>query len=62
MNRAHRNLLEGVVTLLAGLALWLFTGDVELPVVSLTKVGAVMVCVGAAQAAWGGYGAVRRQV
>ncbi|MFG3247161.1 DUF5708 family protein [Streptomyces sp. NPDC048187] len=58
----NRNLLEGVVTLLAGLALWLFTGDVELPVVSLTKVGAVMVCVGAAQTAWGVYGAVRRQV
>ncbi|MEV7223639.1 DUF5708 family protein [Streptomyces sp. NPDC093681] len=53
-------MLEGVVTLLAGLALWLFTGDVEVPVVTLTKVGVVLMCVGGAQTAWGVYGLAPR--
>ncbi|MFC8369254.1 MULTISPECIES: DUF5708 family protein [unclassified Streptomyces] len=60
MNRASKNLLEGVVTLLVGLALWLFTGDVEVPVVTPAKVGIVLMCVGGAQTAWGLYGAARR--
>ncbi|AIV34182.1 DUF5708 family protein [Streptomyces sp. R1] len=62
MTRTSKNLLEGAVTLLAGLALWLFTGDVEVPVVTLTKVGAVLMCVGGAQTAWGVYGAARRSL
>ncbi|MFI1353571.1 DUF5708 family protein [Streptomyces sp. NPDC020898] len=33
---------------MTGLALWLFAGDVELPFVTLTKVGVVMMCVGGA--------------
>ncbi|MEU1045639.1 DUF5708 family protein [Streptomyces sp. NPDC005897] len=60
MTRASKNLLEGVVTLLAGLAVWLTTGGVEVPVVTLTKVGVVLMCVGGAQTAWGLYGAARR--
>ncbi|MFD7063462.1 DUF5708 family protein [Streptomyces sp. NPDC059906] len=60
MNRASKHLLEGAVTLLAGLALWLFAGDVEVPVVTLTKVGIVLMCVGGAQTAWDLYAAVRR--
>ncbi|MEU4980884.1 DUF5708 family protein [Streptomyces sp. NPDC021969] len=60
MSRASKHLLEGAVTLLAGLALWLFTGDVEVPVVTLTKVGIVLMCVGGVQTAWGLTGAVRR--
>lgn len=60
MNRTSRNLLEGVLTLLVGLSLWLFTGDVEVPVVTLTKVGVVLMCVGGAQTAWGLYRAARR--
>ncbi|MCM1942784.1 DUF5708 family protein [Streptomyces sp. G3] len=60
MTRGSRNLLEGVVTLLADLALWLFTGDVEVPVVTLTKVGVVLMCVGGAQTVWGVYGLTRR--
>ncbi|MGW0347077.1 DUF5708 family protein [Streptomyces anthocyanicus] len=62
MTRASKHLLEGAVTLLAGLALWLFTGDVEVPVVTLTKVGVVLMCVGGAQTAWGLYGVARRHV
>ncbi|WP_121715679.1 DUF5708 family protein [Streptomyces sp. E5N91] len=60
MTRASKHLLEGVVTLLAGLALWLFAGDVEVPVVTPTKVGIVLMCVGGAQTAWGLTGAVHR--
>ncbi|MFG3126390.1 DUF5708 family protein [Streptomyces tendae] len=62
MTRASKNLLEGAVTLLTGLALWLFTGDMEVPVVTLTKVGVVLMCVGGAQTAWGLYGAARRSL
>ncbi|GGZ93717.1 DUF5708 family protein [Streptomyces bluensis] len=59
MTRASKNLLEGVVTGAIGLALWLFTEDVEVPVVTLTKVGVVMMCVGVAQAVMGLYQSVR---
>lgn len=48
MNGTTKNLLEGAATLVTGLALWLFAGDVELPYVTLTKVGVVMMCVGGA--------------
>jgi uncharacterized membrane protein YiaA len=45
-SKARANLVEGIVTFVIGLGLWLFTGDVEVPVVTLTKVGVVMMCVG----------------
>jgi hypothetical protein len=48
MSRATKNLLEGVVTFVVGLMLWLLTGDVEIPVFTLTKVGVVMMWVGGA--------------
>lgn len=59
MGKARKNLLEGTGTLLVGLALWLFAGDVEVPVLTLTKVGVVMMCVGGVQAAAGLYQAAR---
>jgi hypothetical protein len=59
MSKATRNLLEGAGTLAVGLVLWLFTGDVEVPVVTLTKVGVVMMCVGGALVLTGGYQALR---
>ena len=62
MTRASKNLLEGVVTLFAGRALWLTTGGVAVPVVTLTQVGVVLMCVGGAQTAWGLYGAARRSL
>jgi hypothetical protein len=52
--------MEGVVTFAAGLGLWLFAGDVEVPLVTLTKVGMVMMCVGGALAAAGLWEAARR--
>ncbi|MDX3231297.1 DUF5708 family protein [Streptomyces sp. ME19-01-6] len=55
MTKALKHLLEGSVTLVVGLALWLFTGDVELPVVTLTKIGVVMMCWGGAQLLFGSY-------
>ncbi|MEV2215935.1 DUF5708 family protein [Streptomyces sp. NPDC050997] len=59
MTRATRNLLEGAGTFVVGLVLWLFTGDVEIPVVTLTKVGVVMMCVGGSLVLTGGYQALR---
>ncbi|HLL37854.1 MAG TPA: DUF5708 family protein [Streptomyces sp.] len=59
MGEASRNLLAGAGTFAAGPALWLFAGDVEVPVVTLTKVGVVLMCVGGALPATGLYRLVR---
>ncbi|MFI8931577.1 DUF5708 family protein [Streptomyces sp. NPDC053474] len=53
MNRATKDLAEGSATFAVGLALKLFTGGVELPVVTLTKVGVVLMAIGAALALTG---------
>ncbi|WP_030408574.1 DUF5708 family protein [Streptomyces albus] len=53
MRRASKNLIEGSVTFLVGLALKLFAGDVETPVVTLTKAGVVLMCIGGIQVASG---------
>ncbi|MEV7067174.1 DUF5708 family protein [Streptomyces collinus] len=60
MSRARVNLLEGLATFAAGLGLWLFAGDVEVPLVTLTKTGVVMMYVGGALAAVGLWQAARR--
>ncbi|WP_081237461.1 DUF5708 family protein [Streptomyces viridosporus] len=59
MNRASRNLLVGSGTLLAGLWLWRFARGVDLPLVTPTKVGVVMMCVGGAEILLGLYRAAR---
>ncbi|MCX3292025.1 DUF5708 family protein [Streptomyces sp. NEAU-H22] len=59
MSKARGSLVEGVVTIVIGLGLWLFTGDVEVPVVTLTKVGIVMMCVGGVLVASGLWRAAR---
>ncbi|MEU8887721.1 DUF5708 family protein [Streptomyces sp. NPDC048442] len=46
MNRAQKNLVEGIVTFLVGLALKLFAGGVEIPVVTLPKAGVVLMVIG----------------
>ncbi|MET9683996.1 DUF5708 family protein [Streptomyces coeruleorubidus] len=61
MSKARGNLVEGIVTFLIGLGLWLFTGDVEVPVVTLTKVGIVMMCVGGVLVATGLWQGARRR-
>ncbi|MEU4427428.1 DUF5708 family protein [Actinoplanes sp. NPDC024001] len=66
MSAARKNLLTGSATLVVGLLLWLFAGDVEIPVLTLTKVGVVMMVVGGLELAYGLYltargpGAARR--
>lgn len=46
MNKGSKNLVEGVITFVVGLCLKLFTEGVETPVVTLTKVGVVLMVVG----------------
>ncbi|WP_408995074.1 DUF5708 family protein [Streptomyces europaeiscabiei] len=53
MAKPMKNLVEGVGTFAIGLILWLFTDGVEVPVVTLTKVGVVMMCVGGVLVATG---------
>ncbi|GAA0647761.1 hypothetical protein GCM10009535_26950 [Streptomyces thermocarboxydovorans] len=53
MTRAAKDITEGVITFAVGLVLKLTTEDVEVPVCTLTKVGAVMMCVGGALLLWG---------
>ncbi|MEV0219473.1 DUF5708 family protein [Streptomyces sp. NPDC050704] len=59
MSRSRKNLLDGTATFAVGLVLWLFTGGVEVPVVTLTKAGLVMMCVGAVLVTTGLYQAAR---
>ncbi|WP_052849269.1 DUF5708 family protein [Streptomyces avicenniae] len=59
MSSAGKNLVEGVLTFLAGLALRLFTEGVETPVVTLTSVGVVLMWVGGALILWGAAQAAR---
>lgn len=54
-NRAAKSLLEGGFLIVLGLGLWLFTGDVHTPVVTLTKVGVVVTVVGVLHVLHGGY-------
>ncbi|MEU4009725.1 DUF5708 family protein [Streptomyces pseudogriseolus] len=59
MTKGHGNLLTGPATLVAGLALGLFAGGVDLPVVTPAKVGVVLMCVGGAETLLGLYRVVR---
>ncbi|MEU0201618.1 MULTISPECIES: DUF5708 family protein [unclassified Streptomyces] len=61
MSKARGNLVEGAVTFVIGLGLWLFTGDVEIPVLTLTKVGVVLMAVGGVLAATGLWQGARRK-
>jgi hypothetical protein len=59
MGRASRNLAEGVATFAIGLVLRLFTGDVETPIITLSKVGVVLMVIGGALVLTGLFQAVR---
>ncbi|MEU5977154.1 DUF5708 family protein [Streptomyces sp. NPDC047315] len=48
MRKPYKNLLEGGVAFTVGLVLRLFTEGVDTPVVTLTKVGVVLMFVGGA--------------
>ncbi|MFT2015039.1 DUF5708 family protein [Streptomyces sp. 796.1] len=54
-----RHLLEGAGMVVVGAALWLFTGDVDTPVITLRKVGVVLTFLGSGQLLYAGYGAWR---
>ncbi|GAA2668915.1 hypothetical protein Apa02nite_047340 [Actinoplanes palleronii] len=53
-------LLAGSATFVVGLLLWLFAGDVEIPVFTLTKVGVVLMVVGALEICYGWYSGLSR--
>ncbi|XVU30344.1 DUF5708 family protein [Actinoplanes sp. CA-054009] len=59
MSPTVKIMLSGAATFVVGLLLWLFTGDVETPVITLTKFGAVLMVFGALEFLWGLYQAVR---
>ncbi|OXS32648.1 DUF5708 family protein [Streptomyces sp. XY006] len=59
MSKAKQYAAEGVITFLIGLALWRFTGDVDVPVVTLTKAGVVLMVVGGVLSANGLWHAAR---
>ena len=44
---------------MVGLLLWLFTGDIETPIVTLTKVGVVLMVIGALEVCFGVYQAAQ---
>jgi Family of unknown function (DUF5708) len=55
MDAPVKRLSEGAVTFAIGVVMWLFTGDIDTPVVTLSKVGIVLMVVGAAEAGYGLY-------
>lgn len=59
MGAMAKNLLTGSATFLVGLLLWLFAGDIEIPIFTLTKVGVVLMVIGALEVAYGLFLAVR---
>lgn len=56
---ARKTLITGLVVFFAGLALWLFGLDVEIVVFTPSKVGVVMMVVGALETLWGVYKLMR---
>lgn len=60
MQQASKNLLEGVIIFAIGLALRLFTDGVATPVVTLTKCGVVLMCVGGVLVAMGLFQTMRK--
>jgi len=55
MEKGRKRLLSGGITFAGGLGLWLFTGGIDTPVITLTKVGVVLMVVGVAEALYGLY-------
>lgn len=55
MAPAPKNIVEGAVCAVVGVALRLFTGDVDIPVFTLAKVGVVLIAIGGIQMLYGMY-------
>ncbi|MEV8248375.1 DUF5708 family protein [Streptomyces rochei] len=60
MSQASKNLVEGVITFVIGLALRLFTDGMEIPVFTLTKVGVALMCIGGVLIVMGVFQTVRK--
>ncbi|MFE7621640.1 DUF5708 family protein [Streptomyces sp. NPDC057496] len=61
MNPTMKALVGGGVTFVVGLVLWQFAGEIETPVVTLTKLGVVLMALGVLEVLYGLYkGVVRR--
>ncbi|MDT6984755.1 DUF5708 family protein [Streptomyces lusitanus] len=58
MNTRYGTVLTGAFTALAGLLLWRFAGGVDLPVITPSKAGVVLMVLGAAEALFGAVRAV----
>ncbi|MER5496102.1 MULTISPECIES: DUF5708 family protein [unclassified Streptomyces] len=54
-------LVGGGITFVIGLVLWQFTGDIETPVVTLTKLGVVLMALGVLEVLYGLYKGVARK-
>ncbi|MET8507699.1 DUF5708 family protein [Streptomyces sp. NPDC004787] len=54
-SRGTGNLREGAILLPVGLGLGLFPGDVDVPVLTLTKVGVVLMVVGGSTLLYGAF-------
>ncbi|WP_335933750.1 DUF5708 family protein [Streptomyces sp. PTD5-9] len=61
MNPAFKALVGGGITFVIGLVLWQFTGDIETPVVTLTKLGVVLMALGALEVLYGLYRGVAQK-
>ncbi|MEV4352295.1 DUF5708 family protein [Actinoplanes sp. NPDC049596] len=59
MGAMSKNLVIGSATFVVGLLLWMFAGDIEIPVFTLTKVGVVLMVIGALEFCYGLYLAMR---
>ncbi|MFF3225103.1 DUF5708 family protein [Nocardia suismassiliense] len=53
MNSGFKAVIMGGITLVIGFVLWRFTGDVETPVITLTKLGMVLMVLGGLEVLYG---------
>ncbi|GAB1688993.1 DUF5708 family protein [Krasilnikovia sp. M28-CT-15] len=59
MSAMGKNLATGSATFVVGLLLWRYAGDIEIPVFTLTKVGVVLMVIGALEVGYGIFLAAR---
>lgn len=58
MNRITAHILSGLICILVGTGLVLFAGDVETPIITLSKLGVVLLVIGGLDLVYGAYLAV----
>ncbi|MDA0635868.1 DUF5708 family protein [Nonomuraea sp. MCN248] len=55
MHPGHKTIITGLAVLAGGTALWLFGADVEIVVFTPSKIGVVLMALGAVEALYGVY-------